>query len=83
LKLLAEAQLLRDFKAFREAYEVYGEAVKRFPEDPDLLYEQAMVAEKAERIGDMERLLRELIRRKPDFHHAYNALGYSLADRNL
>lgn len=82
LKLLAEAQLLRDFKAFREAYDVYGEAVKRFPEDPDLLYEQAMVAEKADRMVDMERLLRELIRRKPDFHHAYNALGYSLADRN-
>ncbi len=82
LKLLAEAQLLRDFKAFREAYDVYGEAVKRFPEDPDLLYEQAMVAEKADRMADMERLLRELIRRKPDFHHAYNALGYSLADRN-
>lgn len=83
LKLLAEAQLLRDFKAFREAYDVYGEAVRRFPEDPDLLYEQAMVAEKADRMADMERLLRELIRRKPDFHHAYNALGYSLADRNL
>ncbi len=82
LKLLAEAQLLRDFKAFREAYDVYGEAVRRFPEDPDLLYEQAMVAEKADRMADMERLLRELIRRKPDFHHAYNALGYSLADRN-
>lgn len=82
LKLLAEAQLLREFKAFREAYDVYGEAVRRFPEDPDLLYEQAMVAEKADRMADMERLLRELIRRKPDFHHAYNALGYSLADRN-
>ena len=83
LKLIAEAQLLRDFKAYREAYEVYGEAVRRFPDDADLLYEQAMVAEKSERLADMERLLRELIRRKPDFHHAYNALGYSLADRNL
>ncbi len=83
LKLIAEAQLLRDFKAYREAYDVYGEAVRRFPEDTDLLYEQAMVAEKSDRLADMERLLRELIQRKPDFHHAYNALGYSLADRNL
>jgi tetratricopeptide (TPR) repeat protein len=83
LKLLAEAQLLREFKAYRDAYDVYGEAVRRFPEDPDLLYEQAMVAEKADRMADMERLLRELIGRKPDFHHAYNALGYSLADRNM
>jgi Flp pilus assembly protein TadD len=31
----------------------------------------------------MERLLRKVIELRADFHHAYNALGYSLADRNL
>jgi Flp pilus assembly protein TadD len=31
----------------------------------------------------MERLLRQVIVIKPDYHHAYNALGYSLAERNL
>ena len=83
LKLVAEAQLLRDFKAYAQAYEVYNEAANRFPEDTDLLYEQAMMAEKAGRLADMERLLRKLIAAKPDYHHAYNALGYSLAERNL
>ncbi len=83
LKLVAEAQLLRDFKAYAQAYEVYNEAANRFPEDTDLLYEQAMMAEKAGRLADMERLLRRLIAAKPDYHHAYNALGYSLAERNL
>ena len=83
LKLVAEAQLLRDFKAYPQAYEVYNEAANRFPEDTDLLYEQAMMAEKAGRLADMERLLRKLIAAKPDYHHAYNALGYSLAERNL
>jgi Flp pilus assembly protein TadD len=29
----------------------------------------------------MERLLRQVIEQKPDYYHAYNALGYSLADR--
>ena len=82
LKLVAEAQLLRDFKAWNEAYEVYGEAVARFPDVADLRYDQAMMAEKAGLPGDMERLLRQLIAAKPDHHHAYNALGYSLADRN-
>ena len=82
LKLVAEAQLLRDFKAWKEAYEVYGEAVARFPDVPDLRYDQAMMAEKAGKPADMEVLLRALIAAKPDFHHAYNALGYSLADRN-
>ena len=82
LKLISEAQLLREFKAWREAYHVYGEAVQRFPEDPDLLYEQAMMGDRAGMPAEMERLLRELIAAKPDHHHAYNALGYSLADRN-
>ena len=83
LKLVAEAQLLRDFKAWKEAYEVYGEAVARFPDVADLRYDQAMMAEKVGKLGDMEVLLRALIAAKPDFHHAYNALGYSLAERNV
>jgi len=82
LKLLSEAQLLREFKAWQAAYEVYGEAVKRFPQDSELVYEQAMVAEKAGLVQEMEALLRQLIAAKPDHHHAYNALGYALADRN-
>lgn len=81
MKLAAEAQLLRDFKAWPQAFEVYSEAVTRFPEDGDLLYDQATVAEKMGKMDVMERLLRQLIRLKPDHQHAYNALGYSLADR--
>lgn len=82
LKLVAEAQLLRDFKAYQQAYEVYTEVAERFPDDTDLIYDQAMMAEKAGKLADMERLLRKLIAAKPDHHHAYNALGYALADRN-
>ncbi len=82
LKLVAEAQLLRDFKAYQPSYEVYGEAARRFPQDTDLIYDQAMMAEKAGKSEEMEKLLRQLIAIRPDHHHAYNALGYSLADRN-
>ncbi|MCX7225905.1 MAG: tetratricopeptide repeat protein [Burkholderiales bacterium] len=42
----------------------------------------AMMAEKIGKFDDMERLLRSVIARKPDYQHAYNALGYSLAERN-
>lgn len=82
-KLLAEAQMLREVKRWREAYEVFTTANQRFADDVDLIYEQAMVAEKLDRLDEMERLLRRVIALKPDHHHAYNALGYSLADRNL
>jgi tetratricopeptide (TPR) repeat protein len=83
LKLVVEAQLLRDFKQWQEAYLVYKEAVSKFPDQTDLLYDQAMMAEKAGNLPEMEALLRQLMAAKPDFHHAYNALGYSLADRNV
>ncbi|MCB1994288.1 MAG: tetratricopeptide repeat protein, partial [Rhodoferax sp.] len=49
----------------------------------DLLYEQAMVAEKLDRLPDMERLLRRVIEIQPEHGHAHNALGYSLADRGV
>ena len=82
-KLVAEAQLLRDVKQWRDAAEVLATASARFPDDTDLVYEQAMVEEKLDRLADMERLLRRVIALKPDHPHAHNALGYSLADRGL
>ena len=82
-KLLAEAQMLREVKQWAEAYAVLEAANQRFPDDADLLYEQAMMAEKIDQLETMEALLRRVIALKPDHAHAYNALGYSLADRNL
>jgi len=82
-KLLAEVQLLRDNQRTADAFALLAQALKDEPRDADLLYEQSLVAEKLGRFDDMERLLRELIAVRPDHQHAYNALGYSLADRNL
>ncbi len=82
-KFLAEAQVLRDVKLWAEANDVLASANQRFPNDADLLYEQSMMSEKLNRMEEMERLLRKVIELKPEHHHAYNALGYSLAERNL
>ncbi len=81
-KLMVEAQLLREQHQWQAAAEVLADASRRFPNDADLLYEQSMVAEKLEQFDVMERLLREVIALQPERAHAYNALGYSLADRN-
>ena len=83
MKLLAEVQLLREQRLFEDAYTVQAQLVALAPDDAELVYEQAMLAEKAGKIDTMERLLRQLIARHPQFHHAYNALGYSLADRGI
>lgn len=83
LKLMAEVQLLRDQRLYQEAYKVQTELVAMAPDDAELVYDQAMLAEKAGQPDTMEQLLRQVIARQPDYHHAYNALGYSLADRGV
>jgi tetratricopeptide (TPR) repeat protein len=81
-KILAEAQILRDARQWAPALELLRNASRQQPDDLDLLYEQAMVAEKLGDLPQMESLLKQVIAAKPDHAHAYNALGYSLADRN-
>lgn len=81
-KISAEVNLLRDNKQYQAAYQRLTEAMERYPQDHDLLYEQAMVAERLGNTEEMEQLLRRLIAAKPENYHAYNALGFSLADRN-
>ena len=78
----AEAQLLRDASAYQEAFDLLGRALQKMPDSPDLLYDHAMAAEKVNRVDVLEANLRKLITLRPDHAHAYNALGYTLADRN-
>ena len=80
--LLAESQLLRDGGRTQEAYELLAGGLATQPEQSELLYESALLAEKLGRHEAMEASLRKLIRLKPEHAHAYNALGYSFAERN-
>lgn len=80
---LMEFQLLRDAGRADEGSAVLEEALAAQPDQPELLYETAMLAERESRIEVAEQRLRRLIEVKPDHAHAYNALGYSLAERNL
>lgn len=80
--LLVEAQLLREAQRIEDAYQVLQQGLEKLPNHPDLLYETAMLADKTGRYEISERLLRKLIQIKPDYAHAYNALGYSLLERN-
>ncbi|HVS27421.1 MAG TPA: tetratricopeptide repeat protein [Burkholderiales bacterium] len=80
--VLAEAQLLRDAGRYQEAFDLLGRTLEKNPNYPDLLYDYAMAAEKLNRLDVLEDNLLKLIKLKPDYAHAYNALGYTLADRN-
>jgi tetratricopeptide (TPR) repeat protein len=82
-KIHAEVQLLRDAQQYAAAHELLRQASAQYPDDTELVYDLAMMAEKLGNLDEMEKLLRQVIASKPDYHHAYNALGYSLADRNI
>ena len=79
---VAEAQLLRDANRHKAAYELLADALKGDPDQPELLYDYALTAERLEKFDVLEENLRKLIEVRPDHAHAYNALGYSFADRN-
>jgi tetratricopeptide (TPR) repeat protein len=79
-RVLAEVQLLREHRQWQTAFDLLA-AVNG--SDLDLMYEQAMLAEKLNQLDEMEKLLRQVIAQNPSYYNAYNALGFSLADRNL
>ena len=81
-KLQAQLQLLREGRREQEAYALLIQSTQKAPDDVDLLYELALSAEKLGRVEEMEKTLRRVITLQADYHAAYNALGYSLADRN-
>jgi tetratricopeptide (TPR) repeat protein len=78
-----EAQLLREASRYQEAFDVLAGALERTPDNTELLYDHAMAAEKIDRLPVMETSLRRLIELRPDHAHAYNALGYTFADRSI
>jgi len=77
----SEAQLMREAKDYKESFEILRKALDVQPDQPELLYDVALAAEKIDRIDIAETNLRRLIVLKPDHAQAYNALGYTLADR--
>lgn len=79
--ILAEGQILREAKSYQSAFDRLTSGLNEFPGTVELLYDRAMVAEKMDRIDLLEQDLKLLLSFKPDHAHAYNALGYTLADR--
>ena len=79
-RVLAEVQLLREHRQWQAAFDLLA---ANSGDDIDLVYEQAMLAEKLNKLDEMEKLLRKVIAQNPSYYNAYNALGFSLADRNI
>jgi tetratricopeptide (TPR) repeat protein len=79
-RVLAEVQLLREHRQWQPAFDLLA---ANSGDDIDLVYEQAMLAEKLNQLDEMEKLLRKVIAQNPSYYNAYNALGFSLAERSV
>ncbi|MQR00368.1 tetratricopeptide repeat protein [Glaciimonas sp. GS1] len=77
-----EAQILQDAHRYMDAFNVLETALKAHPENIDLLYDYALIADKLNNTSVMETALRKVMKLSPDSAQAYNALGYSFAVRN-
>lgn len=78
---LIEAEAWSKQQDHDRAWQVIEQALEQFPEDLNLLYTRAMLAEKRDDLNQLEVDLRFIIEREPDNAMALNALGYTLADR--
>lgn len=81
--IVAEANLLHEAKRDEEAYVFLDKALQGRPNDTELLYEAALAADRLSKFEVAEKLWHRLIKVKPEHAHAYNALGYSLAERGV
>src|SRR3546814_79877 len=80
--VLTKAQILRDADRLDEAVATLEAANQAQPDTVEIKYERAMLYERQARYDERETQLRQVIALDPDHAHAYNALGYTLADRN-
>ena len=67
----------------QEAFQLMQNEASNFAHSPEFKFDYALLADKLHKYDLMEKLLREAIKIKPDYAVAYNALGYSYADRNI
>jgi tetratricopeptide (TPR) repeat protein len=80
---IADSHVLREAKQLEAAFAVLEAALVAAPNEPDLLYDKAMLADQLKKPEVVEMTLTRLIELRPNHPHAYNALGYSWAERNI
>jgi tetratricopeptide (TPR) repeat protein len=72
---------LRQRQHLKQAFELYTEALEEFPNNQELLFGRAMVAEAVDKLAVFEQDLQKILTLDPNNGTVLNALGYTLTDR--
>ncbi len=78
---LIRVELLTQQKDYQQALVILNSALNKHPQQSELLYSRALVAERLNRLDILEADLGILLAKNPDDVNALNALGYTLVDK--
>jgi len=78
---LVEGEILSQIDRHDDAYKLYSVYLESQPDDAEILYARALVAERLDRLQQAEADFRAVLKQDPDNARTLNALGYTLADR--
>ena len=79
--VLIQAELYSQQKQYQIAYDYLSAELKNYPDQEELLYARALMADRMGNLAAMEADLQKILAKSPDNVEALNALGYSLADK--
>ena len=79
--LVLKAEIFNQMGRYQAAFDELSVALKDEPENQDVLYARALIAEKLNKLDVLDADLMKILTKAPDDVRALNALGYTLADR--
>ena len=79
--LMMQAELYNQWGKYQEAFDVLSNGLKAVPDNRDVLYARALIAERLDRLDILEADLSAILAKNPDDVAALNALGYTFTDK--
>ncbi len=78
---VVRSRALFDAGLTAEAFDALDQALDRFPDHPNLLYQRAVLLDAGDRTTEAVKVFEMLLKMRPGDGNIQNALGYTLADR--